>query len=235
VATLARRLVEADDTLSVFAIDLPGHGASPPLPPDADLTALARQVLSTARATGIGTPLTIVGHSLGGRVALAACRVEPAAVAHVSLLDISPSPLRGETETTPIVEVLLGAPDVADDRDVFRAYFRGAGLTAEIAEWLLMNLASADGGFGWRIDRQALARLHRRTGAEDLWQAVEDAHAYGLHCVRGGRSRYVNADDTRRLQAAGCPVDTVEEAGHFLHVERPAEVVALVRARLPGR
>jgi pimeloyl-ACP methyl ester carboxylesterase len=36
---------------------------------------------------------------------------------------------------------------------------------------------------------------------------------------------YVPEADARRLQAAGARVDTIEGAGHFLHVERPAELL----------
>ena len=233
VATLARQLADGDPTLSVFALDLPGHGTSPALPAGADLAVLARDVLATARYLGGDTPSIVVGHSLGGRVALAACLLEPEAIAHVSLLDITPSPLHGALDTALVLDALLHAPDAGRDRDVFRVHFRSAGLNTEITEWLLLNLMRQDDVFRWRIDREALAALHHRTGAEDLWPAVEGTHAYRLHCVRGARSDYVDALDARRLEAAGCPVDTVE-AGHFLHVERPAEVVALVRARLGG-
>jgi esterase len=233
MGTLARQLAQADPTLSVFALDLPGHGASPALPADADLAALARDVLVTARDLGSGAPSTVVGHSLGGRVALAACLIQPEAIAHVTLLDITPSPLRGATDTTVVLDALLHAPDAGRDRDVFRVHFRQAGLSRETTEWLLLNLVPEADTFRWRIDRGALAALHHRTGAEDLWPAVESTHVYSVHCIRGALSPYVDANDARRLQAAGSPVDTVD-AGHFLHVERPTEVVALIRARLSG-
>jgi pimeloyl-ACP methyl ester carboxylesterase len=46
-----------------------------------------------------------------------------------------------------------------------------------------------------------------------------------VHVVRGGASDYVPDADARRFQAAGACVDTIEAAGHFLHVERPAELL----------
>jgi esterase len=228
---LARGLVGADPTLSVFALDLPGHGASPPLPPDADLGALARGVLDTARDLAGDAPLAIVGHSLGGRVALRVCLLDPAAVAHVALLDITPSARHVSNDTDAALQALARAPARAATRDVFREHFRAAGLSDELGEWLMMNLARDGDGFRWRIDRAALLSLVHRTSREDLWPAVEGPHAYTRHGVRGARSRYVSDDDARRLEAAGCPVDTVD-AGHWLHVERPADVVALIRARL---
>ena len=233
VATLARRLGEHLPSLTVTALDLAGHGEGRPLPPGADLTALARAVLDDARAPGVPTPLAIVGHSLGGRVALRAGLLEPAAIAHVTLLDIGPSARKSDGETGDVVAALLAAPDSAPSREVFRAHFRAAGLAPDIVEWLLLNLEPTSGGYRWRIDRAALGALRERTAAEDLWPAVEGPHDYSLHCVRGARSGYVSDEDARRLTAAGCPVDTIEGAGHFLHVERPAEVVERILARFP--
>jgi pimeloyl-ACP methyl ester carboxylesterase len=56
----------------VFAVDLRGHGDSPP-PADLDFdwTAIAADVHAAARAIGTG-PLHVFGHSMGGAVALQA-------------------------------------------------------------------------------------------------------------------------------------------------------------------
>jgi pimeloyl-ACP methyl ester carboxylesterase len=46
-----------------------------------------------------------------------------------------------------------------------------------------------------------------------------------VQAIRGGRSSYVSDADARRLAAAGARVDTLPGAGHFLHVDRPAELL----------
>jgi len=231
VTTLTRRLVAGDPRLSVVALDLTGHGASPPLPRDADLATPARDVLATVDGLGLAGPARLVGHSLGGRVALRAGLLAPAALERIVLLDISPSPV-APGETARLVAAVLGAPPAAASRDAFRAYFRAAAVAEPLAEWLLQNLVHEAGGYRWGIDRQALADLHARSNAEDLWPAVEGPRPYGIACIRGGRSPYVSEADARRLEAAGCPVDTVEGAGHFLHVDRPDELTERILARL---
>ena len=100
-----------------------------------------------------------------------------------------------------------------------------AGLAPALSDWLLMNLEREGDGFRWRIDRRALAALYPRINAEDLWPAVESRRDYGVHVVRGGLSTYVSDADCRKLEAAGAHVDTVEGAGHFLHVDRPTETL----------
>jgi pimeloyl-ACP methyl ester carboxylesterase len=230
LTALARALTGRIPALAVVAPDLTGHGASPPLPPDADLATLARDVLDTSRALGLPEPVAVVGHSLGGRVALKACRLEPARVGGVALLDIAPSARPDAGEVSQLLAVLLDAPEAAATRNVFRAHFRAAGLDAALVEWLLLNLRHDGHAYRWRIDRHALARLHARTVGEDLWAAVEESARGRVRCIRGERSGYVDGADVARLQAAGAPVETIAGAGHFLHAERPAAVLdALVR------
>src|SRR5438046_376981 len=105
VGALARRL--GSDSLSVYAIDLPGHGASPPLVRGADLGTLAAEVLSTVTALGLARPLACVGHSLGGRVGLRIALDDPTGLAHLGLLDISPSTLPESVGDVPRVLAAL--------------------------------------------------------------------------------------------------------------------------------
>ena len=223
-ATLARGLAAGAPQYSVYVFDLPGHGASPPLPPDADLAAVARQLVESTRRVS-RLPWTLVGHSLGGRVALKAALLERAAVTHLTLLDITPSALRPGGETARVVEALVGAPAQAQGRDELRAWFTRAGLTPALTDWLSMNLERDRGTLRWRIDRAALAAFYPRINAEDLWPAVESSRDHRVHAVRGALSDYVSDADARRLEAAGARVDTLEGAGHFLHVDRPAETL----------
>lgn len=229
VSGLARALATAEPSFSIFMLDLTGHGASPPLPAGADLATLAHDVLTTVDALGLGSPLHLLGHSLGGRVALRAAEVAPGRLERLTLLDIGPSPLAHENEgIETLLAALLSAPASAASRDVFRAHFRAAGLPRAMTDWVLLNLVGEATGFRWRIDRPAVVELHRRAAAEDLWPVVESAHPYALRCIRGGRSPFVSEQDARRLLAAGCRVDTLAGAGHFLHVDRPRALVDLV-------
>lgn len=220
--SLATAWSEADKRRRFLLVDLTGHGASPPLPPGADLDTLARDVLETARAKGFPGPLELVGHSLGGRVALAASLASPSDVANVRLLDIAPGPVPVDlSESGMVLQVLLQAPDTAPGRREMRVDLVGRGLSEPLADWLVMNLTpTPDGGVRWRFDRQALSELHGRVNGTDLWAAVERPGAR-VRCIRGGRSRYVTDADVQRLEAAGCPVATLPDAGHFVHVDAP--------------
>lgn len=216
--TLATRWLARDPNRRFLLPDLRGHGDSPPLNPTTDLDALGADVVAAARAAGFSAPLHLVGHSLGGRVALAAARLNPLEVTRVTLLDIAPGPVgRAAGETQQVLEVLLLAPARAADRREMKAFLTDHGLSSGLSDWLLMNFVAMNDGYAWQIDRQALSALQGRFIAADLWDVIRDGHT-SVACIRGGLSPYVTDDDVARLQAAGCAVHTVD-AGHYVHVE----------------
>lgn len=235
LSSLARRWAQLDPTRSFLMPDLPGHGESAPPPPGSDLASIARELIDTARAEGIAGPLEITGHSLGGRVGLAASLLEPSSVASVDLLDIAPGPIDSSTsESSRVLARLRKAPETAPDRSSMRKALEGLGILPTTASWLVMNVATTPEGVRWKIDRDALARLHERVNAADLWPAVEGATAR-IRCVRGGHSHYVSDEDVRRLEAAGCPVATLPTAGHNVHVEALEPLAELLAGVAPWR
>lgn len=229
--SLAQRWSEAAPGRHRFLlIDLPGHGESPPLTRDSDLDAIARDVLASASAAGGQDPLIICGHSLGGRVALAAARRAPDRLRQVIMLDITPGPIAlADSESRAVLDILVRAPDEVPDRKTMRQHLIAQGLSPGISDWLLMNLEGSPGSYHWRFDRQALDALHARFTAEDLWSVVEN-RAVPLRAIRGGRSRYLPDIDAQRLRNSGCPVDTLPEAGHHLHVDALPQLVELLAA-----
>ena len=149
LATLARGLAARRDDLDVVAFDLTGHGASPPLPPAPDTATLAADVLTSADTLGLGRPLLLVGHSLGGRVGLRAAAVDPARISGVTLLDIGPGPLDAGDGTEHVLAALLRAPDTFAGRGEARAALVAAGLAPALADWLVLNLEAAGDRYRW--------------------------------------------------------------------------------------
>jgi esterase len=220
VASLARRWAELDPGVTVFAADLPGHGRSSPLPPGADLGAMGEAIWALADRLGLAGPVHLAGHSMGGRAAMAARLLDPARVSRLTLLDIAPGPL-DFLPASDALEALHAAPAEAADRAVFRDFLLARGLSPAMVEWLAMNLEQRGDRWVWRVDREALARFHRRTAGTDLWPAIGGP----VRVLRGALSPYVRDVDAARYAASGAEVETIPDAGHFLHVDAP-EVVA---------
>jgi esterase len=233
LSMVARGWSQADPSRSFLLPDLTGHGSSPALPPNAGLDVLARDILDTAAAEGLTQPLTLVGHSMGGRVALQAKLLAPEAIAHVTLLDIAPGPIGDAgAEQDRTMREFVALPPTFSDRDAARRELIDRGLDKPQVEWLLTNLIPDGEAYRWRMDRTALQLFRPRINAADLWPAVE-RFGHTMQCIRGDRSPYVTEADRERLERLGCPVRTLTEAGHFIHVDRPRTLVEWLAADTP--
>ena len=98
-----REVARLEKSHTVVAIDLPGHGQTPP-PAMVDFDAIAREVAGVIRAEKLA-PAIVVGHSLGGTIA-----------GHVPVVDV------GAARAVVIVYSILSAlPAPAAERDKLRA------------------------------------------------------------------------------------------------------------------
>lgn len=226
---LARLWAERDPARTMVVVDLPGHGESMPLSAGATLESMARSVLNGVRDLKLPEPFQLLGHSLGGRVALAALGIEPTLIGTATLLDIGPGPIDPKmSESRRVLDILLDAPEVVSDRIEMRNFLMGRGLSKPLSDWIIMNLKlrSSEGPaeFTWRIDRRALGELHGTFNRADLWSIVE-RFGSKIACVRGERSAYVSAEELRRMAQLGVRTHTLAGAGHYVHVDALAELV----------
>lgn len=225
--SLARRLSESRPELTVVLPDLRGHGSSPGLDAESTLTTLAQDVLELSQSLSPQGPCELVGHSLGGRVALCASHLAPAYWRKTTLLDIGPTPfgiLSGAMQR--IFERLMGAPAVCSDRAAMKAFFIEGQVPGPLADWVLTNLVvGGEGRFQWRIDRAQLAQFHWNEAEVDLWPLVPPLAAQ-LEVIYGGASAFVSPAMREQLRAAGVPVTELPGASHFVHVDALEPLVA---------
>jgi len=89
-------------------VDLPHHGRSDWSGP-VDYVEIADRVADLLSDSVIGTePVTLVGHSMGGKVAMVLALRHPGLVARLCVVDIAPVDYQGTTEFTAYVEAMRG-------------------------------------------------------------------------------------------------------------------------------
>ncbi len=131
---------------SVVTVDLPGFGRSEPVGDDFDLSEVAAAILAGLREHGVEGPFDLVGHSLGGGVAIEFAAAHPDALSSLTL--VAPAGLRPFPPA--IANVITSgrmANLLAGSADAFLAARRGAAPLTDLA-WgrrLLLGLAVADG------------------------------------------------------------------------------------------
>ena len=239
--SFAKRLAAAFPEWGFILPDLRMHGLSQDAPAPHTLAAAADDLVRLEEHLDL--PVAgVLGHSFGGKVALAYLdrdrRIDRLRLDQAWILDASPSARpRGERagSTAAIVAMLGAMPQPLPSREKFLEIVAEHGHPRGIAEWLAMNLRRSDDGFRLRLDLDAIRALLDDYFAVDLWRVLEDGRrARELHLVLGGASDALDPADRARLAALGSKVVThvLEGAGHWVHVDAPEALFALLAGAL---
>lgn len=229
-ATVSKRLAERR---RVVTVDLRNHGDSPWA--DAmDYRSMAEDVAALVRGPFGGGPVALMGHSMGGKVAMMLALTEPDLVERLIVVDIAP--------------VAYDKPGVLEYADTLRRLDlsgltrRGEAQQALAADvpnqvvraFLVQNLVDAEGGgLRWRLNLDAID-----AGTADLigWPEPPTGARYEgpTLFVAGGASSYVGAADPGEIENRFPQVEivTIPDAGHWVHFEQPEAFLAAVRGFL---
>jgi esterase len=242
--TVARRLVQARPEREAVLVDLRLHGDSRDLPGPHTLKAAADDVETLARS--LDPPVRgVIGHSFGGKVALAWAARTASPLAEVWLLD-SPPGARGEQpgleDTLQVLRALEGVPYPVPSRQAFVDHLAKGGFSEGLAQWLATNLEHQDdGSYRLALDLGAIGELLADYVHHDLWAQVEQpGGTHHVHLVVGGRSRHFGPEDVTRAERAAASSPRVHlhllpGAGHWLHMDAPDALLALLQASPPWR
>jgi len=226
-------------SLRSVALDFRGHGLSEHQSPGSSY-ALADYVadVNAAHEALREGRLHLVGHSLGGTIALMFAAARPDAVASVTTIE-SLGPSGGPPENA--VERLRGFVSELGKAPRKRAYSNvedaalklrenNPGLSSESAQHLArFGTQKTDAGFLFTFD----PALRRRSGMihdEAQWMAVLGAIKAPVQVIRGTRGApFDQAALQARLDALRGPKVVSLDGGHHVHLDRPAEVAKAVQ------
>jgi pimeloyl-ACP methyl ester carboxylesterase len=237
---LARRFVAEEPSFGVVLPDLRMHGDSQALAPPHDLARAAADV--RALIAQLDLPVTaLAGHSFGGKVALRELADPWPELRSLCVLDASPSARTSrpaDDTTTRVLAALRAAPAHFASRTQFVQALAQAGVADALGQWLAKNLVRAGEQLRFGLDLAAIAALLTDYDQNDLWALVEAPPPEIRLCFAlGGRSNALGPDERERLRAlAGRSVLDLHElaqAGHWLHVDDPEGVLAVLRRCLP--
>lgn len=239
--SFARRLAAALPGGSVVTVDHRHHGDSRGAPPPDTLDACADDLAALAASLGV-RPYVVVGHSFGGKVALAYAERHPDGLAQAWVLDAPPGAgdRGGEDHEVPrVLAALRDLPLPLARRDQVVSELRARGLSQPIALWMTTNLTAVDGGWGFRFDLDGAERLLRDYFARDGWPVLERPRTSpAIEVVRAERSDRWDPATLARFAALPPGVPTrlhlLPAAGHWLHADNPDGLLALLLGHFPG-
>jgi esterase len=217
----------------VIALDQRGHGDSD-LAPDGDYSdaALTEDLAGFVDALALQR-FSLVGLSLGGRVAIAYAGTHPGRVERLVVVDIGPD--IAPAGRARVSALMAGSPERFASVEEAMAYVRAAN--PRYAESLLRERVThglrplSDGRFAWKYDRAL--RDAMRTGQprpqRDLWPLWAAIDCPTL-VVRGAETDILGADTAKRMieTLAQARLVEVPGAGHTVPGDQPAVFRALL-------
>ncbi len=225
--TLARTWA---DRYQVVLLDLRNHGRS--FHTEAmDYPLLAADVAETLHTLDVQA-CYLLGHSMGGKVAMQVALSHPELVQQLVVVDIAPRRYRPGHHEIFAALATLDPPTITDRKaaaEELGTYLADPGIRL----FLLKNLArDPAGGFRWRMNLPAI-----RDNYDKLIGPVGqlgDRYDGPALFLRGSQSGYVQDDDFELIQMLfpQAQLETVAGAGHWVHAEKPAELLAAVNAFL---
>jgi pyruvate dehydrogenase E2 component (dihydrolipoamide acetyltransferase) len=206
----------------VYALDLPGHGTSAKDVGEGSLSVLADAVTGVLDALGAGRA-HLVGHSMGGAVALAVAARDPARIASLTLIapsgfgpEINAGYLRGfaDAQTRRELKTVIG--QLFDDESL---------VTRQLVDDLLAykRLDGVDEALHALADTLLDGEAQRGDSAASL---AAIGGAAPVTVIWGRADRIIPAAQAEAV--AGAVRHLIDGAGHMPHMERPAEVRAAI-------
>ncbi len=218
--TIAKQLGEH---FTVFILDQRNHGRSPHLPSHNYLE-LAEDLKNFMESHWIYTA-HIVGHSMGGKVAMQFALEYPDMVEKLVVLDIAPKSYKGGHE---VILAALNSLDLSTltDRKEAEAHLLKTIPEAGVRQFLLKNLSrNADGHYEWKMNLPILTDFY-----DEILENIQknDTFEGETLFLRGGDSNYIQENEEALLREyfPKARLQTIANAGHWLHADQPQAVIS---------
>ena len=214
--TLGRRFSE---THKVYLVDMRNHGRTDHSH-EFDYQLMADDIKEFVTTENLQNPI-IMGHSMGGKAAMNFALQNPDLLERLIVVDIAPKayPVHHDQIIEGLKSVDLASLKSRNDADEqLKAYIP----EPDVRMFLMKNLyRKEDNTFAWRVNLKAVDENIEKMGA-----AITSGSPFTKPTlfVRGGKSRYIKPEDEFDTICHLFPnveIETIEEAGHWVHAEAP--------------
>jgi esterase len=217
---IAERL---SDSFHVYVPDLRNHGLSPHHPM-MDYPSMTADVLRFMDERSLSTA-HILGHSMGGKIAMWLALNHPERVGKLIVVDIAPKSYTHRFDKT--IQALINLPlGEIQQRKQAEAMLVSDIPELDYRQFLLQNLTLKDGHYDWRINLEIFMRTAPNIIAFPETQDLLPYQAEALF-VAGEGSTYVVPEDAFDLFPKAI-FRVIAKAGHWLHVQQPEIFVEVV-------
>ncbi|KAK3162550.1 hypothetical protein QOZ80_1BG0090840 [Eleusine coracana subsp. coracana] len=241
------------DEWRMVLVDLRNHGWSAGIKgiiPPHDMSTAAKDLADLVKARGWAWPDVVVGHSMGGKVALDFAESCSRGVYGESavlpkqlwVLDSVPGEVQTDNsdgEVERVLQTLASLPSSLPSRKWVVDHMLSLGFSKSLSEWIGSNLKKDNEHVTWAFDLQAAIDMFNSYRERDYWPLLEHPpKGLEIAIVQAERSDRWDPSDVRRLKALsrreGKPdagkvsLHVLPNSGHWVHVDNPKGLLEIM-------
>ncbi|MCD4678812.1 MAG: alpha/beta fold hydrolase [Bacteroidales bacterium] len=211
----------------VFIPDLRNHGRSPHSN-EFDYTFLLNDLVEFIQEQNLHD-IILIGHSMGGKVAMLAALHHPEIIKKLIVLDISPVSKTPSPEIMQIIEAIKTLDLCGlDSRVEIKKQLAGIIEKRKIVEFLLKNIQRLESNtFSWKFN---VASISENLGKIADGIETEIIFSKPTLVIGGEKSDYITGENIYQVfqNFPEARIDVISNAGHWLHVDAPEELLDIV-------
>lgn len=191
-------------------------------------TEMAEDILELIKTNSLDN-VCLIGHSMGGKVAMVTALEYPDRINHLAVLDIAP--VSYEHRYGKIFSTLQNLPlDRIKNRNEAEQMLNEQFEDLFLVRFLLQNLSRTDNGFEWRINLTAIQENieHISSFPEPGDKSMFEKPALFLGGEYSQFIQPVHKEPVSRYFPKA-EIEYIKNAGHMLHIEKPEVVVERIR------
>lgn len=218
---------ELSGNYEVFIPDQRNHGRSPHSD-DFDYNILKDDIIKFIEQNKL-EDVILIGHSMGGKVAMSVALNMPALISKLIVLDISPASKTPATEILLIIKAIQDANlEALNSREEIKDKLSKIINKKRIVEFLLKNIRRGkDDQFYWKFNDKAITENLSAiaAGIETDKKFLKPALFIG-----GDRSPYLGGENIYQIfdNFPVARIEIINNAGHWLHVDAPEGLLSMI-------
>ncbi|WP_421874916.1 alpha/beta fold hydrolase [Marinoscillum sp.] len=213
------------DHYSTYLIDQRNHGNSPHSD-EMNYEVMAEDLVELMEDEGLDT-IYLLGHSMGGKVAMHFATLYPEKVDKLIVVDIAPKyyPPHHQQIFEGFHSIDLKSLESRKEADQqMSQVIKNFG----VRQFILKNLGrDSDNNFEWKLNLYAIENNIEQVGSGIADNAVYDKETL---FIGGSKSDYIKTEDQPLITShfPNARIEMVDGAGHWVHAEKPEELNQLV-------
>ncbi len=223
----------ADEGFEVYAVDQRNHGQSPKSPVF-NYLALADDLQDFVEEHGIKNPV-LMGHSLGGKVAMRFTLENPQLVKRLVVVDISLKSYPPRQEHLRIANAIRAIyPSEIKNRHEAERKMEELIPEMRVRQFVMKNLhRTSNNGFEWRLNIEGIgSNLNKMFDGIEVEEIFEKPTLF----IKGGNSDYILLEDFPHIRKnfPRAEIITIDGTSHWVQVEAPERFFQLTSGFMSG-